>query len=170
MGLTVSGTVTMSGGFLSSLGNVVAFIQANIDQSLLSNFDVAVLMKQYPNDISKAGSMVSFKGPVAIINSPTPFKAGIAGLAALVVGAIAFALVEGAFYLINQSRLKEMMKAYDPTVIDAKQPQDCPQVFGEATVRNIGLLAGAALGTGVAAFMYVRNPLALSHGVHFFGR
>ncbi|MBA3958218.1 MAG: hypothetical protein H0X51_07495 [Parachlamydiaceae bacterium] len=91
MGLVVSGVVNIGPNYVT-LGNVFAFVEANISKSLLSWVDLAALQAKYPAKVFVSNSMVSLKGPVAILKSVAHARVALAVLTALVSTLIVYQL------------------------------------------------------------------------------
>lgn len=87
MGMTIAGYVDIGPPIIAngfSLGNVIAFFRANIHKSFFNDWvNLTHLQERFPTRIDLTGSMVSFKGPVAIIGSPIIFKVALIGITSL---------------------------------------------------------------------------------------
>jgi len=145
MGFVVSGTVEMGRPLvpsLSSLGNVVAFVQANIDSSLLEWLDLSVLQDKYPELIRVAGSMVSFKGPVAIIQYPTALRVMCSILAGAAGAALAYA---------GCAAVMGVLSNYAPNQI-----------------RGVSIGVAVAAATGLSGIFYASVLGSVEAGVYFF--
>lgn len=154
MGLTVSGVVEIgrplfTGSF--TLGNVVAFVRANIDRSLLDNWlNLAELQTKFPTRIHINGSMVSFKGPVAIIRYVTAFKVACTALAGVASAFLAYYSSKGLLALLANRKIS---------------------VFANLDSKKIEKITmGIAIGAGiiVAGLLYTVAMPNLKPGVYFF--
>lgn len=153
MGLTVTGLFVKEKPLLSlysSMGNVIALLSAHIDQFYLKDWvDLAKLQAEYPGRVSVTNSMVSLKGPVAIIKSILIVKVALAAISGV---ATAFVLNK-----IVKKTIKCLV-AKGKIVNETK----CKQIAFRSVI-TISCIAAAAV------FAFSSAILPVEPGVYFFG-
>lgn len=153
IGLTVGGIITKSKPLFpnySTVGNVLALIEANIHEDYLKKWvDLKQLAVQNPTRVVITNSMVSLKGPVAIITSFVVVK--------IALGAIAGLTTAIAFYKMAD-KVKDYFKAKNPTLDTSNYEKYAFRLM------VIVSLAAAAL-----ALAYSEVVLPTQPGIYFLG-